>query len=231
MRGKVILSFFVRVRGRITPAHAGKSIFYSGGIIGKWDHPRTCGEKQLIEVTLKYYTGSPPHMRGKAKSVGSGKSSRRITPAHAGKSIFTCGYNFTIKDHPRTCGEKLPSASFFRLKNGSPPHMRGKAKPPLAPPPGGGITPAHAGKRGFFALRSLPMRDHPRTCGEKVCSFFSFFPVWGSPPHMRGKAEGCAAVGSDGGITPAHAGKSVACNSAHNAIEDHPRTCGEKSCL
>ena len=50
----------------------------------------------------------------------------------------------------------------------------------------------------------------------------------GSPPPMRGKGRGhyCALMQS--GITPAHAGKSIALKSARNRAQDHPRPCGEK---
>ena len=51
----------------------------------------------------------------------------------------------------------------------------------------------------------------------------------GSPPHTRGKV--CRAKFKDcpGGITPAHAGKRLACKTLCSRTEDHPRTRGEKS--
>ena len=70
--------------------------------------------------------GSPPHMRGKVPSTGKHNNPLGITPAHAGKSPergrFACG----IRDHPRTCGEKVVNDLAGDVQKGSPPHMRGK---------------------------------------------------------------------------------------------------------
>ena len=50
----------------------------------------------------------------------------------------------------------------------------------------------------------------------------------GSPPRMRGKVILSAVGKSSGGITPAHAGKSLPCSTCLFAGWDHPRVCGEK---
>ena len=50
------------------------------------DHPRTCGEKSIVIKFNNVKKGSPPHMRGKVRESKTGKTRRRITPAHAGKS-------------------------------------------------------------------------------------------------------------------------------------------------
>ena len=49
------------------------------------------------------------------------------------------------------------------------------------------ITPAYAGKSGTAGRQNMPLKDHPRLCGEK---------------HMTTKSE----IGIMG-ITPAYAGK------------------------
>ena len=86
MRGKVSPAFAQDHPRRITPAHAGKSSVGSlcGMISG--DHPRTCGEKSCIRCKSLYFSGSPPHMRGKAPLYTLVQTPFRITPAHAGKS-------------------------------------------------------------------------------------------------------------------------------------------------
>ena len=150
-------------------------------------------------------------MRGKVSTLCVGKSSKRITPAHAGKSNIKKFVNRCNKDHPRTCGEKLPGSRRKTAGAGSPPHMRGKEAFLMNFFIRFRITPAHAGKRvkGFFSLPFFT--DHPRTCGEK------FRLVWqkdlsrGSPPHMRGKVLKNF--------------KEIFKN------KDHPRTCGEKKFL
>ena len=89
MRGKVAISGDCKDLTRITPAYAGKSVFYGAkGVLLK-DHPRLCGEKGIRETIIKGNTGSPPPMRGKEFDDGQRKTIGRITPAYAGKSFRT----------------------------------------------------------------------------------------------------------------------------------------------
>ena len=106
MRGKARLSGSCRVRVRITPAYAGKSIIALKRFTGNWDHPRLCGEKGILRRTRKGRIGSPPPMRGKDLELDFYKSGNGITPAYAGKSLNSTLILFMIKDHPRLCGEK-----------------------------------------------------------------------------------------------------------------------------
>ena len=71
--------------------------------------------------------------------------------------------------------------------------------------------------------------DHPRTCGEKPMYWTAVLLVLGSPPHMRGKDGKEPSYYYDGGITPAHAGKSPRARAWKAHDRDHPRTCGEKT--
>ena len=50
----------------------------------------------------------------------------------------------------------------------------------------------------------------------------------GSPPPMRGKACPATDSATPTGITPAYAGKSQARRFPVDAVQDHPRLCGEK---
>ena len=70
------------------------------------DHPRTRGEKVLIGNSERLKVGSPPHTRGKALYKRFDSVQARITPAHAGKSLFHCITSLYLQDHPRTRGEK-----------------------------------------------------------------------------------------------------------------------------
>ena len=49
----------------ITPAYAGKSLFYSAQGAPHGDHPRIRGEKKLKIMSRISRLGSPPHTRGK----------------------------------------------------------------------------------------------------------------------------------------------------------------------
>ena len=66
-------------------------------------------------------------MRGKADSYAAWQSSKRITPAYAGKSQSTPRRIRCQGDHPRLCGEKKVLTEDSVIQVGSPPPMRGKA--------------------------------------------------------------------------------------------------------
>ena len=70
----------------ITPAYAGKRTTGKESKKRTRDHPRVCGEKYNYGMANKQAGGSPPRMRGKAVQSGMAHTTRRITPAYAGKS-------------------------------------------------------------------------------------------------------------------------------------------------
>ena len=92
-----------------------------------------------------------------------------------------------------------------------------------------GITPAHAGKSGTECQLAESEQDHPRTRGEKFGIMAGETGAGGSPPHTRGKGRQRRSDRENGGITPAHAGKSTATFSINSGVRDHPRTRGEKN--
>ena len=63
------------------------------------DHPRVCGEKQGVPGLALLFRGSPPRVRGEAKSC----SSHDFV---AGRRVTTFPWILLVKDHPRVCGEK-----------------------------------------------------------------------------------------------------------------------------
>ena len=130
----------------ITPAHAGKSMRRRRIKNRVKDHPRPCGEKIVIITEVTPMIGSPPPMRGKVVVTHDTLFQRRITPAHAGKSMSSMAAAAAEVDHPRPCGEKLTKVWSIPDAKGSPPPMRGKAPKPKPKPAAPGITPAHAGK-------------------------------------------------------------------------------------
>ena len=151
----------------ITPAYAGKSKFCLSVCTVVWDHPRVCGEKLRVCPGFKDPKGSPPRMRGKVTSWQDFVSSKRITPAYAGKSLAVsvlCGVG---RDHPRVCGEKAYINAAMDGGVGSPPHVRGKGGEEMTMKPEYRITPACAGKRRRTACPASLSPDHPRVCGEK----------------------------------------------------------------
>ena len=74
----------------ITPARAGKRTSDAAGIAFWWDHPRVCGEKEVVVFPDFPGQGSPPRMRGKGTRPPFLRNGAGITPACAGKrpSLF-----------------------------------------------------------------------------------------------------------------------------------------------
>ena len=86
VRGKVKENQTLWYEDRITPACAGKSYIRLALLHPTWDHPRMCGEKQLVAELPKTSLGSPPHVRGKGFVHRHNVFRQGITPACAGKS-------------------------------------------------------------------------------------------------------------------------------------------------
>ena len=173
-----------------------------------WDHPRVCGEKSGLPVSVPTRMGSPPRMRGKDVKQAIKIMMQRITPAYAGKSALRFLMRCQKWDHPRVCGEKNAYYKLGQQKPGSPPRMRGKVCIPLWCSVTAGITPAYAGKRDKPLVIVSTITDHPRVCGEKQHHVTVRAATLGSPPRMRGKGVVYVFVSEKFGITPAYAGKS-----------------------
>ena len=208
MRGKAEVRHERDQEPGITPACAGKRHCPRFRPGKTRDHPRVCGEKSSLMQMDVGPLGSPPRMRGKGL-VGFELDIRiRITPACAGKSLSPAPEKALPGDHPRMCGEKFNCNPGSPQHWGSPPHMRGKAKIFRRWSAEMGITPAYAGKSGWFQRRL----QHGG----------------GSPPRMRGKDLVKFCLCPRFGITPAYAGKSPRTPLAASHARDHPRVCGEK---
>ena len=207
MRGKQRRGVQCNERFRITPARAGKTAYREAHRARKEDHPRACGENQLLCSDLP--------LPG------------RITPARAGKTLRPAAEHWRRKDHPRACGENLQSRELFRRIGGSPPRVRGKHAAKPVHDSVQGITPARAGKTGSLGSSCLPQKDHPRACGENASSGTWAGKSRGSPPRVRGKHLYSTLPPSTGRITPARAGKTRTSTVARFASKDHPRACGE----
>ena len=229
MRGKDLFATVITIDKGITPAYAGKSALLFGEHRAARDHPRVCGEKDQNPIGGQFQQGSPPRMRGKvpAQKKHTNKEGDhprvcgekfapadflapfpRITPAYAGKSMVRNAGQFPQPDHPRVCGEKGRQAVPTSHLRGSPPRMRGKVDKTFDEAIAGRITPAYAGKSRIDKLEWIPVKDHPRVCGEKLYS--------------------CIMVPTSVGITPAYAGKRNLVFGHFGAGVDHPRVCGEK---
>ena len=167
-------------------------------------------------------------MRGKVVASAVLVAVSGITPAYAGKRGQLSDSVTGQWDHPRLCGEKHIPAAECSNRLGSPPPMRGKESRRRYGFQISRITPAYAGKSSRSHASALVSWDHPRLCGEKGTALAQSEHVRGSPPPMRGKVAGIAALIAIFGITPAYAGKSTAVHLPGFFSRDHPRLCGEK---
>ena len=168
-------------------------------------------------------------MRGKLYFFISSGSARRITPADAGKTFAHKGPHPVKRDHPRGCGENLPSAVMSDAAKGSPPRMRGKRRLRPAGHARCRITPADAGKTHIRGAQQEIKQDHPRGCGENFYLFHFDFLRIGSPPRMRGKLLNKRQCVINIRITPADAGKTRRGLTLTARLRDHPRGCGENA--
>ena len=166
-RGKVIARNKGIKRKGITPAWAGKRVFWDFALNFSKDHPRMGGEKCFIRFFHLLIRGSPPHGRGKAPGSSNNGNVIGITPAWAGKSASNTLSTWYQQDHPRMGGEKLMLSICFANSSGSPPHGRGKVELSVCYCFGARITPAWAGKSSSDNCSPWNCQDHPRMGGEK----------------------------------------------------------------
>ena len=169
VRGKHRPENLHRICPGITPAGAGKTIYFILFDFQAQDHPRRCGENGREAGATGVMSGSPPQVRGKPLTGGCLPNLKRITPAGAGKTRFRPPTEARDRDHPRRCGENQVNFASFREAKGSPPQVRGK---PLFSALGGNnsrITPAGAGKTVLEGRCLREAKDHPRRCGENAC--------------------------------------------------------------
>ena len=153
VRGKRLQDATVKIKDRITPAGAGKTILFRQQINITQDHPRRCGENLLALVQSIGIPGSPPQVRGKPRRLSIFRARYRITPAGAGKTQLRIRKLRDRWDHPRRCGENRVSLTTVMVQEGSPPQVRGKPQVLQGIGEVIGITPAGAGKTAYNRMR------------------------------------------------------------------------------
>ena len=91
--------------GRITPACAGKTGTTPTLTRLPRDHPRMRGEDPFTDSSISFFTGSPPHARGRRRNDAVCCVDPGITPACAGKTPYFRRGIPPSSDHPRMRGE------------------------------------------------------------------------------------------------------------------------------
>ena len=152
-----------------------------------------------------------------------------ITPAHAGKSHGVPRALSHPGNYPRSCGEESRGTTGPFTPGELPPLMRGRGVTDLDQLITPGITPAHAGKSCLALLSTAKRRNYPRSCGEEPRSRIFRAVCVELPPLMRGRARNARNPLRMGGITPAHAGKSLTLFLCSLTQWNYPRSCGEEA--
>ena len=206
-RGKRLQGEADPVACRLIPAHAGKTGSFETLFIKSGAHPRSRGENEIVIALVRSGTGSSPLTRGKRASARSWSRSRRLIPAHAGKTLKTASIAPVDWAHPRSRGENNQPRSWTVELGGSSPLTRGKRVAYRTNEVQERLIPAHAGK-------TLWHDWHMRTRE-------------GSSPLTRGKQSAIARGPRLVGLIPAHAGKTRPKNRRKSASRAHPRSRGE----
>ncbi len=169
----------------IIPACAGNTVRGHDLVVHHRDHPRVCGEHTDNTFAWKVAEGSSPRVRGTLGGVPRDNATRGIIPACAGNTCLRSSCRLSSRDHPRVCGEHLPSFLLPSFIAGSSPRVRGTPGGALVDLRMTGIIPACAGNTAWPWLRWLMFRDHPRVCGEHFGVLCATCVGAGSSPRVR----------------------------------------------
>ena len=89
----------------IIPACAGSTKRTELSLLRSGDHPRMCGEHNIVFVPYNLYRGSSPHVRGAPVRFRGRRPRSGIIPACAGSTHMELWNKARVRDHPRMCGE------------------------------------------------------------------------------------------------------------------------------
>ena len=186
-RGKLRRWAGTRARGRLIPAHAGKTPRSSQNRRRRKAHPRSRGENGSALFSNVPEPGSSPLTRGKRWWPGRFGVLVGLIPAHAGKTrgeerTHTVGWA-----HPRSRGENRGRRRLHLRGRGSSPLTRGKRVSGCSCGALVRLIPAHAGKTGKAGYGRASLRAHPRSRGENCWRMIASYLQRGSSPLTRGK--------------------------------------------
>ena len=170
-------------------------------------HPRSRGENSAPATAIRRPSGSSPLTRGKLRHD-------MVVPVRRSA-------------HPRSRGENSAPATAIRRPSGSSPLTRGKLGDAGARALLAGLIPAHAGKTAAQCPDCRRTPAHPRSRGENGLDLTEVFTGGGSSPLTRGKHLATDTLPWDGGLIPAHAGKTRRWCRQLATPRAHPRSRGE----
>ena len=167
-RGKPNPPHNARNRGRLIPAHAGKTPAPHARRTAEPAHPRSRGENLVMSVVGPSITGSSPLTRGKPVTYDHPPLRNGLIPAHAGKTISEHANSDPAQAHPRSRGENSEISNILSSLLGSSPLTRGKQSGTRYQVVPKRLIPAHAGKTWSASDSTLTSSAHPRSRGENT---------------------------------------------------------------
>ena len=212
---------------RLIPAHAGKTTGKMAMCPDPTAHPRSRGENAAERPGGDVVGGSSPLTRGKLYPEWVKDLTRRLIPAHAGKTSRWSCRSCWPGAHPRSRGENPDIPNRFLIVEGSSPLTRGKLGDQPQHGRQRGLIPAHAGKTASDAPLVTVTRAHPRSRGENLNHARNTREDGGSSPLTRGKLTSPDEQLIKLGLIPAHAGKTLCSDSYPASKRAHPRSRGE----
>ena len=195
------------MRAGLIPAHAGKTVARYGRAADLTAHPRSRGENLDKGASGLMASGSSPLTRGKPVLLAAWCQTRRLIPAHAGKTAPPGATQARVRAHPRSRGENWKTTRTVPGTDGSSPLTRGKRKRPHCGQSDVRLIPAHAGKTHSTSPPPLQIPAHPRSRGENPARKGGGYPYVGSSPLTRGKPLRSGDRRAHLRLIPAHAGK------------------------
>ena len=214
-------------RGRLIPAHAGKTSRTGPPGLSGAAHPRSRGENSLDGLVVDLATGSSPLTRGKLTARSCTSFGTGLIPAHAGKTDLEAAGQPIVTAHPRSRGENDDAAGARRLRHGSSPLTRGKPGSSSGRRRRSRLIPAHAGKTRTAGDGGRAPGAHPRSRGENAATARVGPLERGSSPLTRGKHREADERRDTARLIPAHAGKTPGGRRGPPGTAAHPRSRGE----
>ena len=232
----------------IIPACAGNTIRRISQACFRRDHPRVCGEHDLLNYVDARRLGSSPRVRGTLVEGVPSVLNIGIIPACAGNTVDSAWSAGACGDHPRVCGEHfyemnrkdqypriIPACAgntdagdyLTTGQSGSSPRVRGTRALGHETGRFAGIIPACAGNTFRRWRCRCRRRDHPRVCGEHGTGGIKMQMAQGSSPRVRGTRGQYVGLELGEGIIPACAGNTFGLLYRSHNRRDHPRVCGE----
>ena len=186
-RGKLLVGVGGRLRPRLIPAWAGKTMTAIEARACSGAHPRVGGENVGGPLAVFGVPGSSPRGRGKRSDSKKTQPSSRLIPAWAGKTPLNSTSVRRRWAHPRVGGENFDEHPRQLSRHGSSPRGRGKRGQDGAGALPARLIPAWAGKTRNAHTHRKDDRAHPRVGGENACARALTFETPGSSPRGRGK--------------------------------------------